>query len=206
MKGGARNRRRSTPKCPCVSGSGSAAPAGTARNSVAPPAGGGFSGECLPGLVMSLDSGRVVVGAGGVGEEGAGRCGGCGRRRRGGCGALWWVRAASARRVRAICLRSASTLSPGTDLGGQTCGCVSAEVDRRAAGDRVAQMSVQPVECSAPFAGQFVATIRQQPEHAPVVICADSRGRGRPRSPTGAQATAGPISTAPRSSSGMLAP
>ena len=122
-----------------------------ARNSVAPPAGGGFSGECLPGLVMSLDSGRVVVGAGGVGEEGAGHL-----------------------------LALSFDAVAGTDLGGQTCGCVSAEVDRRAAGDQVAQMSVQPVECSAPFAGQFVATIRQQPEHAPVVICADSREIGSP--------------------------
>ena len=98
------------------------------------------------GLAMSLDSGRVVVGAGGVGEEGAGHL-----------------------------LALSFDAVAGTDLGGQTCGCVSAEVDRRAAGDRVAQMSVQPVECSAPFAGQFVATIRQQPEHAPVLICADSR-------------------------------
>ena len=121
------------------------------------------------GLVMSLDSGRVVVGAG-------------------------------------YLLALSFDAVAGTDLGGQTCGCVGAEVDRRAAGDQVAQMSVQPVECSAPFAGQFVAADRQQPEHAPVVICADLRGRGRPRSPTGAQATAGPISTAPRSPSGMLAP
>ena len=37
---------------------------------------------------------------------------------------------------------------------------------------------MQPVECSAPLLGQFVATIRQQPEHAPVVICADSREIG----------------------------
>ena len=111
------------------------------------------------GLVMSLDSGRVVVGAGGVGEEGAGRCGGCGVSEEG-AGYL---------------LALSFDAVAGTDLGGQTCGCVSAEVDRRAAGDQVAQMSVQPVECSAPFAGQFVATIRQQPEHAPVVICPDSR-------------------------------
>ena len=103
------------------------------------------------GLVMSLDSGRVVVGAGGVGEEGAGHL-----------------------------LALSFDAVAGTDLRGQTCGCVSAEVDRRAAGDQVAQMSVQPVECSAPFAGQFVATIRQQPEHAPVVICADSREIGSP--------------------------
>ena len=72
------------------------------------------------GLVMSLDSGRVVVGAGGVGEEGAGHL-----------------------------LALSFDAVAGTDLGGQTCGCVSAEVDRRAAGDRVAQMSVQLVECSA---------------------------------------------------------
>ena len=103
---------------------------------------------------------------------------------------LWWVRAASARRVRgrgvvvgaasarrvrAIYLRSASTLSRGRTLAGRPAAVSALRWTGAPPGDQVAQMSVQPVECSAPFAGQFVATIRQQPEHAPVVICPDSR-------------------------------
>ena len=79
----------------------------------------------------------VVVGAGGVGEEGAGH-------------------------LLALSLDAVA----GTDLSGQGGGGLGVELGGRSAGDQVAQVSVQPVDRSAPFAGQLVAAVRGPPAAA----------------------------------------
>ena len=61
----------------------------------------------------------------------------------------------------------------GAGLGEQTRRGVSAEVGGRAAGDQVAQVPVQPVDGSAAFAGELVAAVREQPEHAMVIVRSD---------------------------------
>ena len=66
----------------------------------------------------------------------------------------------------------------GADLGEKTRRGVSAEVDWRAAGDQVAQVPVQPVDHTAPFAGQLVAAVREQPEHAMMIVRGDCRQIG----------------------------
>ncbi len=62
----------------------------------------------------------------------------------------------------------------GAHLSEQGGGGLGAELGWRSVGDQVAQMSVQPVDCAAPFAGQLVAAGRQQPQHATVIIRADA--------------------------------
>ena len=62
----------------------------------------------------------------------------------------------------------------GTDLSEQGGGRLGVELGGRSAGDQVAQVSVQPVDRAAPFAGQLVAAVRQQPQHATVIIRGDA--------------------------------
>ena len=62
----------------------------------------------------------------------------------------------------------------GTDLSEQGGGGLGVELGWRSAGDQVAQMSVRPVDRLAPFAGQLVAAVRQQPQHATVIIRGDA--------------------------------
>ena len=66
----------------------------------------------------------------------------------------------------------------GAHFGEQSCGGLGAELGWSAAGDQVAQVSVQPVDHAAPLPGQLVAPIRQQPQHAVVIVRADSREIG----------------------------